>query len=89
VRGQGIAAKLIPGMGDYFVLKPKHSGFFNNAGFGSQFIGASNLIIGRLTTDICVLFTANDAYMRDYKLIIPSDCVRLVTIENIGLPFDI
>ena len=30
-----------------------------------------------------MLFTANDAYMRDYKLIIPADCVASMTqIEN-------
>jgi nicotinamidase-related amidase len=28
--------------------------------------------------NFCVLFTANDAYMRDYDLIIPSDC----TVSN-------
>lgn len=26
-------------------------------------------------TDICILFTANDAYMRDFKLVVPRDCV--------------
>ena len=26
----------------------------------------------------CVLFTANDAYMRDYKLLIPEDCTASV-----------
>jgi len=25
--------------------------------------------------NICVLFTANDAYMRDYELMVPGDCV--------------
>jgi len=28
-----------------------------------------------------VIFTANDAYMRDYKLYIPSDCVASNTVE--------
>ncbi len=28
-----------------------------------------------LTGDICVLFTAHDAYMRDFDLVIPADCV--------------
>jgi nicotinamidase-related amidase len=26
-------------------------------------------------TDICVLFTANDAYMRGFDVIVPQDCV--------------
>jgi len=33
--------------------------------------------------NFCVLFTANDAYMRDYDLIIPSDCtVSNTSAEN-------
>jgi nicotinamidase-related amidase len=28
-----------------------------------------------LTGDICVLFTANDAYIRDFRLVVPADCV--------------
>jgi nicotinamidase-related amidase len=76
VRGRGIATKLVPDVGDYFVLKPKHSGFFSTTlDLVLKYLGANKLIIGGLTTDICVLFTANDAFMRDYKLIVPSDCV--------------
>jgi nicotinamidase-related amidase len=33
------------------------------------------LILTGIATNICVLFTANDAYMRDLKLHIPRDCV--------------
>jgi nicotinamidase-related amidase len=76
VRGRDIAIKLVPDVGDYFVLKPKHSGFFSSTlELVLKYIGASKLIMGGLTTDICVLFTANDAYMRDYKLIVAADCV--------------
>ena len=33
------------------------------------------LVIGGFAADICVLFTANDAYMRDFKVFVPEDCV--------------
>ena len=33
------------------------------------------LILTGIAADICVLFTANDAYMRGFELIVPSDCV--------------
>ncbi len=33
------------------------------------------LILTGIATNICILFTANDAYMRDFNLVIPSDCV--------------
>jgi len=39
-----------------------------------HYIGAKSLIVTGFTTDICVAFTAADAYMRDYRLWIPSDC---------------
>ena len=31
--------------------------------------------------DICVLFTANDAYMRDLEIVVPSDCVASATAK--------
>ena len=58
------------------MLKAKRLGFFSTTlDLVLKYIGATTLTIGGLTTEICVLFTANDAYMRDYKLLIPSDCV--------------
>jgi nicotinamidase-related amidase len=32
------------------------------------------LILTGLQTNICVLFTANEAYMRDFYIVAPSDC---------------
>jgi len=29
--------------------------------------------------NFCVLFTAHDAYMRDYHLVVPSDCIASQT----------
>lgn len=75
-RGKEIVQVLKPEPEDYFVLKPKHSGFFSTTlDLLLEHLGAETLILTGLTGDICVLFTANDAYMRDYRLIIPSDCV--------------
>lgn len=75
VRGRQIAELLAPSEADYFVLKPKHSGFYNTTlELLLHKLEAKTLIISGLAGNICVLFTANDAYMRDYKLIIPPDC---------------
>jgi len=76
-RGKPIAEILRPDLEhDYFVLKPKHSGFYSTTlDILLQYLGARTLILTGLTADICVLFTANDAYMRDFHLLIPSDCV--------------
>jgi nicotinamidase-related amidase len=76
VRGKPLAERLLPEEDDYFVLKPKHSGFFSTTlDTLLEYLQANTLILTGVTADICVLFTANDAYMRDFNLVIPSDCV--------------
>ncbi len=76
VCGKPVAALLRPDEDDYFVLKPKHSGFFSTTlDILLDYLGVKTLILTGLTGDICVLFTAHDAYMRDFNLVIPSDCV--------------
>lgn len=78
--GRPIVELLKPEEDDYFVLKPKHSGFFSTSlDVLLEYLGAETLIITGVATDICVLFTANDAYMRDYRLFVPSDCVAANT----------
>jgi nicotinamidase-related amidase len=74
--GRPIAELLRPDTDDYFVLKPKHSGFFSTTlDTLLEHLGARTLIITGLTTHICVLFTASDAYMRDFGVLVPADCV--------------
>jgi len=76
VRGKPVAELLRPSDDDYFVLKPKHSGFFSTTlEILLSYLEVEILILTGLTANNCVLFTANDAYMRDYRLIIPADCV--------------
>jgi nicotinamidase-related amidase len=68
-----------PDSDDYFVLKPKHSAFYSTTlDILLEHLKTETLILTGIATDICILFTANDAYMRDYKLFIPSDCVASV-----------
>jgi nicotinamidase-related amidase len=74
---------LRPGESDYFVLKPKHSGFYaTTLELLLRYLRADTLILTGIATNICVLFTAKDAYMRDYKLIMPSDCVAANTAQD-------
>ncbi len=76
VRGQKIVELLKPARNDYFVLKAKHSAFYSTTlNLLLQYLGVETLILTGFTGDICILFTANDAYIRDYRLLIPSDCV--------------
>ena len=82
-RGHDIVALLQPDEYDYFVLKPKHSGFFSTTlETLLRYLGSQKLIITGIAGNFCVLFTANDAYMRDYELIIPSDCTASNTAKE-------
>jgi nicotinamidase-related amidase len=75
-RGKEITRMLAPLRRDYFVLKPKHSAFYSTTlDVLLRYLGARRLIITGIAANICVLFTANDAYMRDFELLIPRDCV--------------
>lgn len=74
--GREIASLLLPQEDDYFVLKPKHSGFYATPlEVLLGYLGVRDLILTGFATDICVVYTANDAYMRDYGLTVVSDCV--------------
>jgi nicotinamidase-related amidase len=75
-RGAPIVRLLRPGPRDYRILKPKHSAFFAT-GLGAllEYLGVKTLVLTGTTSHQCVLFTANDAYVRDLRLVIPRDCV--------------
>jgi nicotinamidase-related amidase len=76
VTGRPLAEMLRPEDDDYFVLKPKHSGFFSTTlDILLDYLQVKTLVLTGLTGDICVLFTASDAYMRDFHLLVPADCV--------------
>jgi nicotinamidase-related amidase len=75
-KGAPLAERLRPGEEDYFVLKPKHSAFFSTTlDTLLRYLGTKTLVIGGFATDICVLFSANDAYMRDLRIVVPADGV--------------
>jgi nicotinamidase-related amidase len=82
-RGRELVERLQPDEDDYFVLKPKHSGFYSTTlDILLVHLRAKRLILTGVAGNICVLFTANDAYMRDYSLFVPSDCVASNTAEE-------
>ena len=78
-RGRDVVRLLRPEENDYFVPKPKHSGFFSSAlETLLRYLQTHTLILTGIAGNFCVLFTANDAYMRDFNLFVPSDC----TVSN-------
>lgn len=83
VCGKPLVERLRPDEDDYFVLKPKHSGFFSTTlDTLLEYLQAKTLILTGIAGNICVLFTANDAYMRDFHLVVPSDCMASNTPEE-------
>ena len=80
VRGRPLVEQLVPDETDYFVLKPKHSGFYNTTlDLLLDYLETRTVILTGMATDVCVLFTAADAYMRDFRVIVPTDCVTALT----------
>jgi nicotinamidase-related amidase len=76
VRGRPIAELLAPDEEDYFVLKPKHSGFHSTTlDVLLGYLGARTLILTGIAGNFCVLFTAHDAHMHDFRLVVPRDCL--------------
>jgi len=83
VKGEELARILQPDEDDYFVLKPKHSAFYaTTLDILLTYLGAQTLIFTGIAGNICILFSANDAYMRDYHLYVPADCTVSNTSEE-------
>jgi nicotinamidase-related amidase len=61
---------------DYYILKPSHSGFFHTGlPVLLERLKVRTTVLTGFAADICVLFTANDAYMRGFHVVVPRDCV--------------
>jgi nicotinamidase-related amidase len=74
--GQAVSALLAPDDDDYFVLKPKHSAFYGSSlDLLLTYLGTECLVLAGFAGDICVRFTAQDAFLRDYESVIPSDAI--------------
>ena len=83
VKGEELVRILQPDEDDYFVLKPKHSAFYaTTLDILLTYLGARTLIFTGIAGNICILFSANDAYMRDYHLVVPADCTVSNTVEE-------
>jgi nicotinamidase-related amidase len=74
--GRLVSQRLRPTPRDYFVLKPKHSGFFDTTlDTLLKALRIRRVVLTGIAGNICVLFTANDAYMRELRIYAPSDCI--------------
>jgi nicotinamidase-related amidase len=77
-----IARLLYPQADDLTILKPRHSAFFASPlELLLSEMGASELVICGLATDMCVQMTAADAFLREYRVWVPADCTAAQTAE--------
>lgn len=76
-RGREVVELIKPQLDDdYFMFKPKHSAFFGTPLESLlEQLGVRRLVLTGVTSHQCVLFTAMDAHVREYELILPADCV--------------
>ena len=74
--GSEIINELKPRSRDYIIDKTTYSGFYRTKLEKLlKKLGTKKLIITGVCTEICVLHTAADAYMRGYQVEVPADCV--------------
>jgi nicotinamidase-related amidase len=82
-RASQILELLAPDGADHWIVKPQRSGFYaTRLGNLLLSLNVSSVVVAGVTTDICVFFTAHDAYMRGYSLWIPSDCCAAVEASH-------
>jgi nicotinamidase-related amidase len=79
-RGASLSDGLLPGVEDYYILKPRHSAFYQTPlDTLLQELDIHSLAVVGIAADDCVLRTALDAQMRHYALWVPADAVASQT----------
>jgi nicotinamidase-related amidase len=87
--GRTIVELLKPDEDDYFVLKPMHSAFFSTTlEVLLERLQIKRIVLTGFAADICVLYTANDAYMREFQVAVPSDCIASETRRQYRFALD-
>jgi nicotinamidase-related amidase len=84
-KGCAIARRVVPDDDDHFLFKPQFSAFYaTSLPALLPRLGVTKLVVTGIAADICVLFTAADAHMREYDLWVPADAVAGTSDERIG-----
>lgn len=78
--GGAFTRRLKPRARDCFVHKARNSGFYcSTLEPLLEAFGVRTVVLGGITADNCVLFTAHDAYLRGFELVVPVDAVAAQT----------
>ncbi|WP_100332961.1 isochorismatase family cysteine hydrolase [Bacillus alkalisoli] len=80
---KNVIRSITPDKDDFFLIKPRHSAFYDTPLHTMLLhFNVTDLILTGIAGNICVLFTANDAYMRDFSLTIPKDAIASNSDED-------
>jgi nicotinamidase-related amidase len=75
-KGAEVIDELKPIKGEPVVAKKTYSAFYRtNLEKVLKGLGVGHLILTGLVANICILYTAVDAYMRGFEVTVPEDCV--------------
>jgi nicotinamidase-related amidase len=81
--GKSCVEQIQPDKNDYFVLKPLHSAFYQTPlEVLLRYLETSALVLCGLTTNSCIVCTAHDAKMQEFKLFVPPDCSAARTAKE-------
>lgn len=71
-----LLTSLLPGPEDFFMFKPRHSAFYATPLESLlERLGSGTLVLTGITSHQCVLFTAIDAHVRGFDVIVPRDAI--------------
>ena len=82
-KGAQVVDELIPQPNDIIIEKTTYSGFYNSRlDKILKKLGVKNLRLTGCVTHICVMFTASDAVLRDYKVMVVENGVAGLAKED-------
>ncbi|MCQ4575016.1 MAG: cysteine hydrolase [Candidatus Brocadiales bacterium] len=82
-RGAEVVDELKPRPEDIVVYTKTYSSFYRTTLDKTlKRLGVRHVILTGVATNICILYTAVDAYMRGYEVSVPEDCVAAFRAED-------
>jgi nicotinamidase-related amidase len=89
-RGAAVVRQVVPSAVDYFILKPKHSAFFQTPlRVLLDQLGTKRLALIGVTADACILNTALDAHVREFEVAVVRDAVASQTAARTRRALDL
>jgi nicotinamidase-related amidase len=71
-----LVASIVPAEGDLFLVKVRHSAFYSTSlEYLLGELDTRRLVLTGQVTEQCILYTALDAYVRRFSIVVPPDAV--------------